>query len=252
VLNNALEIIVPEADWSWFEPIIAHIASHVARVPRAHKPIIEVHRLIALGGELMQRAEDDWELPDVQRAEIFRNGLMIAFLALRPLRRENMVTLVLGESIRETGSGFSVLIEARHAKARLPIDFALPDVLVPAMQRYLTLYRPILAAGAGSQVLHSSHLWLARTGRMLPSDTFADMISRQTTRAFGQRLTPHDFRHAAATAIATHSPEEFGIIRSILGHSSTGTAENYYIHAKGTAAANAYQAVVRNRRQEKG
>ena len=74
------------------------------------------------------------------------------------------------------------------------------------------------------------------------------MISRRTLAQFGARLTPHSFRHAAATTIAQNRPEEALVIRLILGHSTTATAEQHYIHATRINAANRYQRIVEGRR----
>ncbi len=79
-------------------------------------------------------------------------------------------------------------------------------------------------------------LWLARNGRRLPADTFADMIARRTSKHFGVRLTPHRFRHCAATAIAEDNLEEFHIIRIILGHATSATAQKHYIEARNRQA----------------
>ncbi len=74
------------------------------------------------------------------------------------------------------------------------------------------------------------------------------MVAKRTLARFGQRLTPHEFRHCAATSIAEFNPEDFGIIRLILGHTTAAMAEQYYIRAKGREAVRGYQAVVRGKR----
>jgi integrase len=66
---------------------------------------------------------------------------------------------------------------------------------------------------------------------------------------FQQRLTPHDFRRCAATTIAEYKPEEYHIIRAILGHSTGATADKHFVKAKATHAARAVQAAVIHRRK---
>jgi integrase len=226
-LRVALEIIAPEEDWNWFTGITQRIEAYVRRQPRKEKAFVPIQELYGHGLELMQAAESDQALEPVKRAELFRNGLIFALLAARPLRRRNMLTLVIGESLLESGEGYRVLI--------------------PDMRHYLTQYRPVLAAGEYAQPGCRS-LWLARSGDPLPSDTLADAIARHSLKRFGVRLTPHDFRHCAATSITMDNPDEFAIIKVILGHATTRTAERFYDHAKGAQAVQAFQAVVAKRR----
>ena len=91
-------------------------------------------------------------------------------------------------------------------------------------------------------------VWLARSGAQFPPTTFAAMVSAQTLARFGLQLSPHEFRHCAATSIAEFNPEDFHIIRLILGHTTAAMAENYYIRAKGKEAARLYQAAVKRKR----
>ncbi len=121
------------------------------------------------------------------------------------------------------------------------------------MRAYLDVYRPILAAGrsaaAGGASAESTALWLGRFGEPVSYDTIGDHITARVEERFNERLTPHDFRHCAATTIAENNPEDFMIIRLILGHSTLATSEKYYIHAKGIEAAHRYHATLARKRK---
>ncbi len=93
-------------------------------------------------------------------------------------------------------------------------------------------------------------VWLACSGAQFPADTFANMITRRTMARFGVRLSPHEFRHCAATSIAEFNPEDFHIIRVILGHAGSELAELYYIRAKGIEAVSTHQKVITRKRKE--
>ncbi len=56
-------------------------------------------------------------------------------------------------------------------------------------------------------------------------------IAKVTRRLFGKSISPHRFRHSAATSIATTSPELARIIRPLLAHSTNRTGEVYYNRA---------------------
>ncbi|MBS0562786.1 MAG: hypothetical protein JSR21_22270 [Proteobacteria bacterium] len=94
--------------------------------------------------------------------------------------------------------------------------FLVPNDQVPCINHYLEQHRRVLLAYRRKAPDHlgtENAFWLARSGAPWPSDTFADMISRQMP------------------------PTEANIIRIILGHATLVTAERYYIHARRKFAA---------------
>ena len=60
----------------------------------------------------------------------------------------------------------------------------------------------------------------------------------------GQYCSAHLFRDAAATTLARISPESARLIRPVLAHSGSRTAERHYIHAQTIEAGRDYVAVV--------
>ena len=254
-LKRALTLICPDVAWSWFDPLLQelHDASRAAATPR--RGYVPSHQLYEHGLELMDEAEGSPGMEARAQAELFRDGLMLAFLAMRPLRLKNMTQLALGTELVPAPDGYDVTIRPERSKTWRTLEFPVPAALVPAMRRYLDHYRPVLAAGAMSPVRDEEApappVWLSRSGVQFPADTFATMIIRRTQARFGVRLTPHEFRHCAASSIAEFNPEDFHIIRVILGHSGAAMAEKYYIRAKGTEAMRSYQKLVSRKRKER-
>lgn len=247
-LTSALKLIAPKHDWSWLSPIIRRLERLAQSAQSPRWPFIPTDQLLAYGVELMKAAADTPALAADRRAEQFRDGLMIAFLAARPLRRKNMLELEIDTHLHEVGEGFKVSLPPEKMKNHTSLEFPLPAALVPFMRRYLTLYRPTLAAGpygaAAGYPEQATSLWLARSGARFPSDSFADMITARILARFNLRLTPHDFRRCAATTIARNNPEEYLIIRMILGHATIAMAEKHYIQASGIEAAHRFQATM--------
>ena len=136
----------------------------------------------------------------------------------------------------------------------LNLKFPLPANLSPYMARYLADHRPVLAAGpygaAAGHPEQERYLWLARSGAQLPPDTFEHVLALRTAEQFDVRLTPYDFRHCAATTIDKNAPEDFHIIRIILGHTKTAIAEEHYVHAKRNESARLLQSTVSKMRRE--
>ncbi len=253
-LKRALTLICPGADWRWFDPLLQELQeeARAARSPR--RSFVPSNQLFDHGLELMQEAEDSPGMEARARAELFRDGLMFAFLAVRPLRLKNMTQLELGTQLAASADGYNVTIPPERGKTWRTLEFPVPAALVPAMRRYLEHHRPALETGPMNGVraydAPDAPVWLARSGAQFPADTFAAMITRRTQGRFGVRLSPHEFRHCAATSIAEFNPEDFHIIRVILGHAGSEMAEQYYIRAKGMEAARTYQKVVARKRKE--
>jgi hypothetical protein len=63
------------------------------------------------------------------------------------------------------------------------------------------------------------------------------IIKTRTNNAFGFAISPHRFRHAAVTYLATTHPEWISFGSDLLGHSDPAVAEAHYNHAspEGTA-----------------
>ena len=251
-LKRALQLLCPNAEWSWMDPMLRKLNKRARRAGHTRpRPVLSPNKLFAYGIALMKQAEAEAPPVDVRgdyargdeavlRAELFRDGLCIAFLAARPLRLKNMLGLEISVNFLSAASGYAVDLTGAETKTHAPLAFPVPVRLVPFIRRYLETYRPLLAVGphgvAAGDTEQANALWLTRSGRRLPGDSFATMISNRTTQHFGVRLTPHRFRHCAATSIAENNPEDFHIIRIILGHTTGATAQKHYIEARNRQA----------------
>jgi integrase/recombinase XerD len=69
-------------------------------------------------------------------------------------------------------------------------------------------------------------------------------VRAATEEELGVRLSPHLFRDALATGVATDDPEHVGIVARLLGHADTRTAERHYIHARAITASRRYNGVI--------
>ena len=111
-LRDALKLICPNTDWSWLLTIIKRIAATAPR--RAGKyHLVTSDRLYLLGIELMDRAVADADVAqrtDKAHAFQYRDGLVIALLALIPLRSRTLTALRIGQHLVKTGDSMG----ARH------------------------------------------------------------------------------------------------------------------------------------------
>ncbi len=210
------------------------------------RPSSEIYQL---GFDLMHEAERCADA--FGAAVIFRDGLMIALLAARPVRLANLASIEIDRHLSRHGSDYWLTFPAREMKTRRHLEFPLPKKLSLVMELYLTKYRPILTAGSGrwTRGKHSG-LWVSAHGSKLSADRIYQRIVDRTRERFGRSINPHLFRDAAATSIAIEDPGHVGIVTTILGHSTTKTAATYYNQANSLEATRRHQAVVQHLRTQ--
>ena len=73
------------------------------------------------------------------------------------------------------------------------------------------------------------------------------MVILDFTTHLGRRVTPHQFRHAAATTIATSGEGDARMIRPLLGHAASRIAEEFYIVSGQIEASRQYQELLNKR-----
>jgi integrase len=125
------------------------------------------------------------------------------------------------------------------------LERVIPPEVVTLLDRYLEHHRPRLLQGR-----HSQALWITEYGTDASPGLVADRICEQTKRLLGVRISPHRFRHCAATSIATATPELAILIRPLLGHGSGGTADRYYNRAQMVSASRRYSTEMERIMQE--
>jgi integrase len=243
-LADALRVMAPGQDWTWLRRVVARLEAQ--RRPRPKPPrLIEAGRLVELGYALMQAAErrlDEAE-NDTTALLDYRDGLMIALLAARPLRRRNLAMITIGRQLIRVGDAWHLVFAADETKTGQPIEAVLPDRLVPYLVRYLGAVRPRFP-GADRH----AGLWAGLKGRAITGQAIYDAITQRTRAAFGRAINPHLFRDCAATTIAIKAPDQIGVARDLLGHASLVTTEQYYNQARSIDASRLLARVLVHRR----
>lgn len=245
-LRRGLAVMYPEWDWRFLGEMAEQLSSdpdYVARRKRIRDPL----ELIAFGIRLMTQADTASTMSLIERAVLFRNGLTIAFLAWRPIRRRNLAGLVIGRHLVSQEDGWWLVIPGAETKTGQPIECPLPRELIPWLERYIAEYRPILAARASDKAdAQDGYLWLSKQGTRLSPHTLGVTIGNLTEAAFGSRVNAHLFRSCAATAVAIHDPEHVRLSAALLGHRQLATTQRYYNLASIISVASRYQALLRH------
>jgi integrase/recombinase XerD len=232
----AMSVLAPDSDWAWLRQW-QYRCQKDARPREKRSKIVHPNRLIELGRLLMDGADDEPRL--MLKARRYRDGLLIAFLATRPLRRRSIGALELDRNIRSVGSAYVVYIDAEDMKSGQSIEFELPGWLTPYMKRYLEHYRLLFPAAARAR-----SLWLSSKGGPLVDEAIHALVCRRTKAALGFAIHPHLFRDIAATAIARDSPEQIGVARDLLAQSKVETTLRHYTQAQTVDAARKHARII--------
>ncbi len=251
-LGRALRALAPEGDWRWLSRASDRLRAAAVPVREKRPRMQEVNDLVALGARLMLAATQADDHFAIQRAGLYRDGLIIALLAVRPLRMRTFAAITLEQHLSLREGVWWLCFGAADTKTRQPMEMPFPAVLVPALELYLEHYRPVLLVGKpvpGRVRPPTEALWIARGGQRMGKDAIRVQITTHTEKAFGKSVHPHLFRDCAATTIAIEDPEHVSIIAQILGHSNSITAEKNYNQAGTLEASRRYQEMLRKLRQ---
>lgn len=167
-------------------------------------------------------------LSDPKAAPHCRDGLMIALLALMPMRRRPFVGLELGRSLLQTSAGWQVNLSEAELKCGASWESTVPHILADPLSTYVDRVRPLLAYSAK---FPCNRLWLTIEGRPLQEAYFGVRMKELTLRLIGRDISCHLFRDCAATTLAVTSPDMARLTKGLLGHSTDRTATRYYNQA---------------------
>jgi len=124
-LRLALGFICPDVDWSWLLTITKRIAAQAKGKPEKYH-LVTSERLYTLGIELMNRAvtsaNAEGYFSNAQAFE-YRDGLIIALLALIPLRRRTLAALRIGKHLVKSGDRWALDIPAVDIKTKRPFEY---------------------------------------------------------------------------------------------------------------------------------
>jgi integrase/recombinase XerD len=221
----------PATDWGFIARLANRVRARESKPKNKRLYLRGSDELYALGHELMQSAGQ--QPSPVLTASRFRDGLMIALLALVGLRRKNFVQLRIGTELKKLDGRWVVEISGLTTKTHAPLEFDWPQALTDSLETYLEVHRPVLTARCYRWLTRAEdHLWVAQSGSALTEMAFYDIVRKRTKAAFGLAINPHAFRDAAATTLAIHDPEHVCVAAPVLGHRSLSTTEKYYNQAK--------------------
>ena len=265
VLCMAVLAMFPNRDWRWLQAFQAQAHRRASPTRQKRDRLVPAGQLHQLGLDLIQSAGDVLDRAREPGAGLrkitaaardYRDGLIIAFLASRPLRVKNLLQIEIGIHLRQSGGRTTLHFRSSETKERRVRDTIWPDVLEPALARYITQIRPMLiAARAPGHVALSPRppgaiLWVAQGGTPLTPGGLQEALARHTQRRFGHAINAHLFRDCAATTLANEDPNHMHDAATLLGHTTLRTTERSYIAADSDPALHVHYDLIASMRSQ--
>ena len=243
-MRRAAELLAPTADFSWLVEIEKDLALVVQ--PRSkYDRLVFSEQLVEAGLTLIAEAQE-FAHNDLARARGIRNGLMIALLALCPIRRKNFLALEIGHTFKQLHARWWIALPSVSTKTRRPDERCIPEQLNPYIDAYLTRSRPVLL---GSNTTNA--LWISsNTGRPVTESAFSSLISKITLQTIGLDVSPHLFRTAAASTAAIYGGNTPHLASALLNHTDPRVTEEHYNRASSLNASKIYADIINGYRAD--
>jgi site-specific recombinase XerD len=164
-------------------------------------------------------------------ASQYRDGLIIALMAARPLRIRNFQDIELLRTLVHRSGTYRLVFGEDETKTGRPLDVEVPRPLTPYLERYLHVHRSALLSKRPTGTKPTVALWVSRSGEKMQEPAMRYNIKRRTKSVFGHAINPHLFRDCAATSFATDDPKHVRCIAPLLGHTTLATSDKYYNQA---------------------
>ena len=238
-LRRAAELLAPKADFSWLAEIEKDLA--LVMQPRLKfDRLVFTTRLVEAGMTLVAEAEK-FARDDLARARGVRNGLMIALLALCPIRLKNFAALEIGETFKEVQGRWWIVLPGDMTKSGRPDERPVSAWLNRCIDIYLNQSRPILL---GSEP-RTNALWISSTtGRPMTTKNMGILISKITLEALGVDVSPHLFRTAAASTAAAYGGNTPYLASALLNHTDPRVTEKHYNRESTVSTAAVYARII--------
>jgi integrase len=225
-LRRAAQVLSPNTDFRWLIEIEKDL--ELLQVPRSKfNRFVYTEQLVKAGLTLIVEAQSLSKTP-IKRARGIRNGLMIAMLALNPLRRKNFAALEIETSFKQVNGRWWIYVPARSTKTRQrPEERPVASWLNPYIELYLNEARPILLTGSKHQ--ETKALWISSVTRgPMTIRKVGSLITQITQETLGIGISPHLFRTANATTAADAISDMPYFASALLGHSDPRITDEHY------------------------
>lgn len=183
---------------------------------------------------------------------LIQSAVAIEILQFAPLRIENLNHLRLDQHLvwqggrpgGQQGGRLRLVIPAAEVKNSQALDFLLTEATSARIARYIAEWRCLFLPKA------NPYLFPGRAGKAKDQGALRKQIEKTLWDHAALRLTPHQFRHAAAKILLDARPGFYEVVRKLLGHKSMVTTYSHYAGAETQAAVELYADVITDHRRK--
>lgn len=235
-LRRMAEILDPELDLRWLREIELDLQDQMRPAPKGPQ-VVNSDRIFAAGIDLFRRAETDTFRTDLQRARLARDGLLIAFLAVCPIRLKNLAGLTIGKTIVREDDEWWLLLPDEDTKSRRLDHRVIPDVLAEWIDLYVETFKPIFPES-------ETAMWPSLYGGPLSKARIYSLVSDTTKQTLGKAVAPHTFRHCVPYTIANIDGSRINLASSLLQHSDPRVTQKHYNLAHSVESSRTFGSIV--------
>jgi integrase len=182
--------------------------------------------VVSLPNVLMQQAHSAKNHAPIKAGVSAQLAIAVAILTFAPVRLSNLISIELGQNLIKPGglnTPYWLVFPHYDVKNRVDLNFQFDQALTELIDEYIQEFRPALLRGA-----NASWLFPGETGQPKTTVMFGKQITLRIQKAVGIRITPHQFRHAAAAIYLKHRPGDYETVRRLLGHRDIQTTVRFY------------------------
>lgn len=237
-LRRAAQLLSPNIDFTWLIEIERDL--ELLQEPRSKfNRFVYTEQLVRAGLTLIVEAKGRTDR-EFKRARGIRNGLMLALLALNPVRLKNFAALEIGTTFKQVKARWWISVPARSTKTKQrPEERPVASWLNPYIELYLNEARPILLTG--SEDKETKALWISsQTRSLITRRNVGSLITRITLETLGISISPHLFRTADATTAADAISDSPYFATALLGQTNPQIADEHYKRNSSLNAQNDY------------
>lgn len=174
---------------------------------------------------------------------LVQSAVAIEILQFAPMRIENLNNLRLDRHLTWQGKRLRIVIPADEVKNAQSLDFLLTEATSSRVSRYISEWRCLFMPSA------NPFLFPGRNGKPKDQAALRKQIEKALWNEGAIKLTPHQFRHAAAKIMLDARPGHYEVVRKLLGHKSMVTTYSHYAGAETQAAVDLYAEVITDHRR---
>jgi integrase len=224
-LKRMAQILNPQMEWRWLQDIENDLALDMRPASKFER-IVASDTIVLAGLTLMEEAETAKKMPRLQRVQSYRNGLMIALLAVCPIRLKNLSALTLDKNILRVGGHWCIVLRVEETKEKRPDQRPIPPFLTVFIDRYISVYQPLFK-------YKGQVLWVGRYGKPLGYSAVERVITETTRLTLGIAISPHLFRACAASTAYMHTNGNYNLASPLLNHRGSKTTREHYDRGTG-------------------